>query len=227
MTFTILKPLKKQTQGQRKVTLRNKFATGCLPRDGLRLPNLSGRVPKRTPYVIEIWHCSFPIPPGPARRFSTGLRSGLSNGRFHRAIKNSSFAMSVACFGSLSYRNTHTKELLSSTNGTVLEKTFKHSQRSTFSVFSPPGTNTRRVSQTIPLPPPLSRQWYPVPILGRHIQRNKTELALLHLGRIFFLARIIVALSRKYQHRFSSVPTISSDFYSLGFEINHDRRVVS
>jgi hypothetical protein len=137
MTFTILKPLKKQTQGQRKVTLRNKFATGCLPRDGLRLPNLSGRVPKRTPYVIEIWHCSFPIPPGPARRFSTGLRSGLSNGRFHRAIKNSSFAMSVACFGSLSYRNTHTKELLSSTNGTVLEKTFKHSQRSTFSVFSP------------------------------------------------------------------------------------------
>jgi hypothetical protein len=79
----------------------------------------------------------FPIPPGPARRFSTGLRSGLSNGRFYRAIKNSSFAMSMACFGSLSYRNTHTKELLSSTNGTVLEKTFKHSQRSTFSVFSP------------------------------------------------------------------------------------------
>jgi hypothetical protein len=169
----------------------------------------------------------FPIPPGPARRFSTGLRSGLSNGRFYRAIKNSSFAMSMACFGSLSYRNTHTKELLSSTNGTVLEKTFKHSQRSTFSVFSP--KHRHQYQESIPnhsTSATIVPTVVPV-ILGRHIQRNKTELALLHFGTIFFLARIIVALSRKYQHRFSSVPTISSDFYSLGFEINHDRRVVS
>jgi hypothetical protein len=39
------------------------------------------------------------------------------------------------------------------------------------------GTNTRRVSQTIPLPPPLSRQWYP----GTRYSRSP------HLGTIFFL----------------------------------------